>query len=63
MTKLVELERHLVDHGCVLVREGGRHTVWRNPESGARSTVPRHREVPRTTARLICRQLGVPPLE
>lgn len=63
MTRLVALQKHLVEHGCIVVREGGRHTVWRNPRSGARSTVPRHREIPRTTARSICRQLDVPLLE
>lgn len=63
MTRLQTLEKHLVDHDCAVVREGSRHTVWHNEKSGARSTVPRHREMPRTTARAICKQLGVPPVE
>lgn len=63
MTKVQELERHLRRCGCVLVREGGSHSVWHNPVSGARSTVPRHREIPRTTARAVCKQLDVPAVE
>ena len=63
MTRVLLLEKHLRDHGCALVREGGSHTVWHNPGTGARSTVPRHREIPRSTARAICKQLGVPVLE
>jgi predicted RNA binding protein YcfA (HicA-like mRNA interferase family) len=41
------LERHL-EH----------HDVWRNRATGARSTVPRHREIPNGTVRAICRDLG-----
>ncbi|MDP9209629.1 MAG: type II toxin-antitoxin system HicA family toxin, partial [Actinomycetota bacterium] len=48
---------------CVLIREGARHSVWEHPVSERRSTIPRHRELPRTTARAICKQLGVPPPE
>lgn len=54
------LVRHLTEHGCLLLREGGKHSVWVNPDTESRSTVPRHREIPRSTARKICDQLGVP---
>jgi mRNA interferase HicA len=60
MVKRRELIRHLDAAGCRLLRQGGRHEVWVSP-SGRRSTVPRHRELPRATARAICRQLDVPP--
>jgi len=63
MTRLQALERHLREHGCEVVREGGSHTVWRSLVTGGRSTVPRHREIPRSTARAICKQLGVPVVE
>jgi predicted RNA binding protein YcfA (HicA-like mRNA interferase family) len=63
VTRLLDLEKHLAQYGCAAVREGGRHSVWQHLGSGARSTVPRHREIPRQTARAICRQLGVPPLD
>jgi predicted RNA binding protein YcfA (HicA-like mRNA interferase family) len=40
-----KLMQHLRQQGCVMVREGGRHTVVRNPASGRQSQVPRHREI------------------
>jgi mRNA interferase HicA len=62
MIKLRELERHLRDHGCVPLREGAKHSIWQNPRTGQRTSVPRHRELPLTTARAICAQLGIPPV-
>lgn len=62
MIKRRDLERHLRLHGCVLVREGGKHSVWENRANERRSTVPRHRELPPATARAICTQLGIPPV-
>jgi len=57
-----DLERHLVSHGCVLNRQGGRHAIWRNPATGRRAPVSRHRDIPRTTANNVCRILDVPKL-
>jgi hypothetical protein len=48
-----ELERHLVEHGCVELREGARHTIWLNPDRDLRASLPRHREIPIGTARAI----------
>jgi hypothetical protein len=56
-----ELERHLLEHGCEPLREGGKHAIWANMASDLRAPVPRHREIPAGTARAICRALGVPP--
>jgi predicted RNA binding protein YcfA (HicA-like mRNA interferase family) len=55
-----DLERHLIAHGCRLARQAAKHEFWENPATGERTTVPRHREIKPTTARGICRQLGVP---
>jgi mRNA interferase HicA len=55
-----DLERHLTEHGCRLVREGASHEMWENPATDQRSVVPRHREIKMPTARGICRQLSVP---
>lgn len=63
MTKLRDLERHLRAHGCEPLREGARHSVWHNPDAKRRTTVPRHAEIPYTTAVAICRQLEVPAVE
>ena len=58
--KRAALIRHLVEHGCWLLREGGRHSVFFNPATQRTSTVPRHRELDDLLARKICRDLGVP---
>jgi predicted RNA binding protein YcfA (HicA-like mRNA interferase family) len=55
-----DLIRHLEVHGCGLLREGSRHTVFVNPEMKKVSTVPRHREIDEDLVRKICRDLDVP---
>jgi cytochrome c1 len=49
--KLLDLERHLRMHGCVLAREGSRHSIWQNPSNEKAAPVPRHREVKQNTVR------------
>lgn len=56
-----DLVRHLEEHGCRLLREGGRHSIYVNPATGATSAVPRHTEIYEFLARKICRDLQVPP--
>lgn len=57
-----DLIRHLEAHGCELLREGGRHTLYANRAEQERKTsaVPRHQEIKTNIARKICRDLGVP---
>ena len=55
-----DLVRHLEAHGCELMREGGRHSVYVNRKTRKTSSVPRHREVNEHLARKICRDLEVP---
>jgi predicted RNA binding protein YcfA (HicA-like mRNA interferase family) len=55
-----DLVRHLEAHGCELLREGARHSVFVNRAKGKSSTVPRHAEVNDFTARKICRDLEIP---
>jgi predicted RNA binding protein YcfA (HicA-like mRNA interferase family) len=57
--KRLDLERHLREHGCVFLREGGNHAIWRNPSKGKTSSLPRHREINDFTARKICRDLEI----
>jgi mRNA interferase HicA len=57
-----DLVRHLERQGCVLDREGGRHSIFRNLVNGRCAAVPRHREIKDTTARAICDELVVPRL-
>ena len=54
-----DLLKHLNNHGCQLVREGGEHSIWENQVTKRRTAIPRHREVPDFTAARICKQLGV----
>jgi mRNA interferase HicA len=58
--KRQQLLRHLREHGCEVVGEGGRHTRVHNPANGQRSVVPRHREIKPTIVREVCKQLGIP---
>jgi len=58
-----EFLRHLREQGCILIREGGRHSWWLNPTQNKRSSVPRHNEIVDQLARKICRDLGVPFLK
>lgn len=58
--KRTELLKHLREHGCVFIREGGSHSWWGNPVLNLRSSVPRHTEVNDNLARKICKDLGIP---
>jgi mRNA interferase HicA len=53
------LLRHLEQHGCRLLREGGSHSIVVSP-TGKTSTVPRHTEINDDLARKICKDLGIP---
>ncbi|HET9768838.1 MAG TPA: type II toxin-antitoxin system HicA family toxin [Thermoanaerobaculia bacterium] len=56
------LIRHLEQHGCVLLREGSRHSLYCQPTTDRTSAVPRHTEIGEGLARKICKDLGIPPL-
>ena len=55
-----DLVRHLEAHGCYLLREGGRHSIFVNSTAEVTSAVPRHTEINEFLARKICRDLQVP---
>jgi predicted RNA binding protein YcfA (HicA-like mRNA interferase family) len=58
--KRIDLIRHLEQHGCRLLREGGSHSVYMSVPSRKVSTVPRHRDVKEFLVRKICRDLEIP---
>ena len=58
--KLKDLVRHLKDHNCELLREGGNHSIYVNPINNQVSAIPRHREINNFLVRKICRDLGIP---
>ncbi len=56
------LIRHLEKNGCVLLREGGNHSVYLNRAKKKISTVPRHKEIYDFLAKKICKDLEIPYL-
>lgn len=55
-----ELLRHLRAYGCILKREGARHSLFVNPANGVTETVPRHVEIDNRLVKKICSRLGIP---
>jgi predicted RNA binding protein YcfA (HicA-like mRNA interferase family) len=49
-------------NGCVLAREGGKHSLYRNISNGHLSTVPRHSDIKETLCRKICKDLEIPDI-
>jgi mRNA interferase HicA len=56
--KRADLIRAIEALGAVLIRHGGRHDWYRNPDTGVAQPVPRHREVNDHLARHILKLLG-----
>jgi len=54
-----DLVRHIESRGCLLWREGKKHSVFINPNNNRTTTVPRHTEVNNFLADKICRDLNV----
>ncbi|OGU36201.1 MAG: addiction module toxin, HicA family [Ignavibacteria bacterium GWB2_35_6b] len=57
--KRKELISHIEKHGCTLLREGGKHTVYINPITNKVSTIPRHNEINDFLAKKICKDLDI----
>jgi len=55
-----DLLQHMRQYGCRFVREGRDHSIWENPTTNRRASIPRHREIPDYTVGRICKQLGIP---
>jgi predicted RNA binding protein YcfA (HicA-like mRNA interferase family) len=51
------LIKRLTDSGCILVRHGGRHDLYKNPATGKKQPVPRHNEIDETLAKHIIKEL------
>lgn len=58
--KRTDLVRHLELHGCTLLREGKKHSIYTNTARRCSTSIPRHRELNDFLARKICRDLAVP---
>ena len=57
--KRKDLLKYLIQNGCLIEREGKKHTVIYNPVANVSSTLPRHKEINTFTGRKICRDLGL----
>ncbi|MEK7353412.1 MAG: type II toxin-antitoxin system HicA family toxin [Chloroflexota bacterium] len=44
--------------GCVLVRRGARHDLYKNPKTGKQQPVPRHDEIDENLAKHIIKTLA-----
>lgn len=61
--KLRDLIKHLNENGCVLIREGGKYSIYANPAADNKEIpVTRHPEMADHTARKLCKLLGIPPM-
>jgi mRNA interferase HicA len=55
-----DFERYLRLHGCVLLREGAKHSVYQNVHNGKSTTLARHTEIWSRMVQEICKQLDIP---
>lgn len=56
--KRKELIKKITSAGCVLVRHGGRHDLYRNPKTAKKQPVPRHDEIDENLAKHIIKELA-----
>ncbi len=54
--------KYLDKNGCSLAREGGKHSLYKNTETGKMSTVPRQADIKENLCRKICKDLGIPDI-
>jgi len=51
--KRKELIKMLMDAGCVFLRHGANHDLYKNPKNGKKQPIPRHNEIDEHLARHI----------
>jgi mRNA interferase HicA len=56
--KRKELIKRITSTGCVLVRHGARHDLYKNPKTGEKQPVPRHDDIDENLARHIIKRLA-----
>jgi len=57
--KRQELIKHLEKEGCILLREGKRHSIYQNPINKKQSAVGRHNELSDLLCIKVCKQLEI----
>ncbi len=56
--KRKELLKALSKLGCILIRRGGRHDLFKNPATGKQQPIPRHTEIDEHLAKHIIKELS-----
>ena len=57
------LIKFLTENNCVLLREGKKHSLYKNLLNGNFTAVPRHPDIQEMTVKSICKQLGIPQVK
>ena len=52
-----DLIAQLEQAGCYLIRRGGKHYIYHNPDTGKTEPIPRHREINERLAKKIIKSL------
>ena len=53
---------YLEQNSCLLVREGSRHSLYKNTSTGEISTLPKHSDIKENLCRMICKDRGIPDI-
>ncbi|MCF8234366.1 MAG: type II toxin-antitoxin system HicA family toxin [Bacteroidales bacterium] len=60
--KRKKLTKYLEKNNCHIVREGSKHSLYKNTNTGELSTVSRHSDIKENLCRKICKDLGIPDI-
>ncbi|AOY80613.1 type II toxin-antitoxin system HicA family toxin [Moorena producens JHB] len=52
-----DLIAYLEKSGCYVIRHGGKHDIYHNPNNGQTEPIPRHREINERLAKKIIKSL------
>ncbi|HDL01582.1 MAG TPA: type II toxin-antitoxin system HicA family toxin [candidate division Zixibacteria bacterium] len=55
--KRKDLIKKLNASGCIIVRHGSRHDLYKNPTTGKKQPVPRHNEIDENLAKHIIKEM------
>jgi predicted RNA binding protein YcfA (HicA-like mRNA interferase family) len=58
-----KLLKYLEENGCAFHRHGAKHDIYRNINSGKKTTIPRHSQIDKNLCALICKQLEIPVID
>jgi predicted RNA binding protein YcfA (HicA-like mRNA interferase family) len=61
--KSKDFVKHLNLNKCLLIREGGNHSIFQNQVNKKISSVPRHKEIKNSLTRKICKDPEIPAPE